>query len=226
MNNYFYKFPSTPYIYTNDYSDFRFDKMLSKKETIDLFSEKIIIEEKIDGANLGISFDSEGNILLQNRGQYLLPPYFGQWKKLPNWIENYHQVLFDNLEDKFILFGEWCYFTHQIYYDNLPDWFIGFDVFDKQNRCFLSVKKRNKLLEIMNIEKVPQLFSGIISINDINSYIVKSTFGQESMEGLYFRKDYDGQLVMRAKYVRDSFINSISQHWSSGITRKNRMRLL
>ena len=31
------------------------------------------IEEKVDGANLGVSFDSHGNLIAQNRGNVLEP---------------------------------------------------------------------------------------------------------------------------------------------------------
>lgn len=32
----------------------------------------IVVEEKVDGANTGISFDNSGNLLLQSRGHFLM----------------------------------------------------------------------------------------------------------------------------------------------------------
>ena len=49
----------------------------------------IVIEEKVDGANTAISFDDEGNLLLQSRGHYLTGGYrerhynlFKQWASI------------------------------------------------------------------------------------------------------------------------------------------------
>ena len=81
----FFKFPSTPYIET-DINIQRSDKILSKSEVRDILSKPVTIEEKIDGANLGISFTANGEIWLQNRGSYLMKPFVGQWKPLNNWI--------------------------------------------------------------------------------------------------------------------------------------------
>lgn len=81
----FYKFPSTPYI-EMDSTIIRSDKILRNNEVEHILGRPISIEEKIDGANLGVSFNSSGNIQLQNRGSYLLMPLEGQWKPLEKWI--------------------------------------------------------------------------------------------------------------------------------------------
>ncbi len=57
----FYKFPSTPYIET-DMSIKRKDKVLSKNEVENILAGPITIEEKIDGANLGISMEKAGQL--------------------------------------------------------------------------------------------------------------------------------------------------------------------
>ena len=88
--------------------DIRGDKVLSESERSAFLQHDLVIEEKIDGANLGISFDSWGNIQAQNRGAYLQLPRAGQWKKLDNWLAQRTDTLFEHLLDQFILFGEWC----------------------------------------------------------------------------------------------------------------------
>ena len=35
----------------------------------------VVLEEKVDGANSGISFDENGNLLLQSRGHFLNGSY-------------------------------------------------------------------------------------------------------------------------------------------------------
>ena len=132
MTSDFCKFPSTPHLVVLPGVSVRSDKVFDPKKRDVFLSHTLIVEEKIDGANLGISFDESGNIQLQNRGSYLLEPYIGQWKKIHGWLQGKLDPLFDALEDDLILFGEWCYAKHSIYYNKRPDWFLGFDIFEKK----------------------------------------------------------------------------------------------
>ena len=133
----FYKFPHTPYLISPSVLFDRHDKVLTESEANQFFTMPVFVEEKIDGANLGISFQSDGTIHLQNRGHRIGEPFVGQWEPLTVWLNSRVDCLFDVLMDRYILFGEWCYVTHSIHYDNLPDWFIAFDVFDMHSRRIL-----------------------------------------------------------------------------------------
>ena len=140
----FVKFPSTPYIEFENNMDIRTDKILSKEEVHIFLGNEIYVEEKIDGANLGISFNDRGECLLQNRGDYLYFPLSGQWSALNKWLNINENTIFENITNEYILFGEWCYATHSIKYDALPDWFVAFDIFDKKENKFFSVQRRNE----------------------------------------------------------------------------------
>ncbi|MGN1193139.1 MAG: RNA ligase family protein [Dorea sp.] len=218
----FYKFPSTPYIET-DINITRSDKILSKNEVEDILSKPVTIEEKIDGANLGISFNHNGELRIQNRGSYLLSPLEGQWKPLNNWLHCHEETMFDMLVDNYILFGEWCYAKHSVYYDELPDWFIGFDIFDKKNNRFLSVQQRNHMLDKMKVTVVPQLGYGIYDVYELSQFFQKSKYGSEYCEGIYIRQDEDIYLKYRAKMVRKEFKQNITEHWSRGILKCNKI---
>ena len=210
----FYKFPHTPYLLPPSKEIGRKDKILTESEAKEFFSKNVLVEEKIDGANLGISFQSDGTIFLQNRGHQLDEPYYGQWEPLSVWLSSRENALLEVLEDRYILFGEWCYVTHSIHYNSLPDWFIAFDIYDKVSNQFLSANRRNLLIREAGMTIVPQLFEGHISIESLDSLICKSAFGQEECEGLYFRIDSLDFLLHRAKYVRNDFSQAISTHWS------------
>ena len=217
----FYKFPSTPYIEV-DSTVKRNDKILLQKEVSNLLCNEIIIEEKIDGANLVISFDSNGQIKLQNRGEYIIAPYLGQWKKLPDWLIKYEDNIFDVITNEYILFGEWCYMKHSVYYDNLPDWFVGFDIFDIRKEKFLSVNRRNEMFTKMGIIPVPQLGKGKYSIEELSKFLKISKYGKELCKGIYIldNKEY---LEYRAKMVRNEFRQNIGEHWSKGILQCNKL---
>ena len=218
----FYKFPSTPYIETDTLIE-RTDKILSKQEVESLIRNEIVVEEKIDGANLGISFDQNGELKFQNRGSYLFPPYLGQWKKLNDWRKTHENRLFDVLMNDYILFGEWCYAKHSVYYDSLPDWFVGFDIYDLNHERFLAVKDRNKLLFEMGIVPVPQLGLGKYSLYELTRFFGISKFGNELCEGIYIRQEKEGYLEQRAKMVRREFRQSIDEHWTKEIIQCNQL---
>lgn len=209
----FHKFPSTPYIEFQK-GTIRKEKVLTEKEIEMILSQRIYVEEKIDGANLGISFDCEGNLLLQNRGSYLYPPLEGQWKVLDGWMKKYENRMFDVLADEYILFGEWCYATHSIYYDSLPDWFVGFDILEKKSNRFLNVPKRNLMMNQIGISTVPLLGKGAFTLEQLKQFFGKSRFGNEECEGIYLRQDGVDYLNYRAKIVRDDFRQNIDIHWS------------
>ena len=218
----YYKFPSTKHIILPDDENSRKDKVLTSKEIDILLDNQIILEEKIDGANLGISFDDKGDLLLQNRGNWITEPYGGQWCKLRRWIDPKLDVIFEVLLNKYILFGEWCYAKHSIYYDKLPDWFIGFDIYDKEAEKFLSVEKRDNFLDKMKICIIHKYGVGKYTLEDLINLKPESNYRDGICEGIYIRWDENGWLKQRAKLVQKNFRQDIKQHWikTSLITNK------
>lgn len=223
MNEDFFKFPSTPHLATLEGVEVRNDKVLSESERFYFLQHKLIVEEKVDGANLGISFDTEGGLHLQNRGSYLQLPGAGQWKNLEQWLNSKIDVIFETLTDRYILFGEWCYAQHSVFYNRLPDWFLGFDLYDKRAIKFLSIERRDELFLKMGIKNVPMLGNGNYSFSDIQQLLNRSAISDELAEGLYFRLDKRDWLSQRAKLVRPSFIQSVGKHWARGTIKPNRL---
>lgn len=212
QKNDFFKFPSTPHVLSN--GTIRGEKIVDNNSLNKLLLSTVYVEEKIDGANLGISFNDNGEQLIQNRGHLITWPFSGQWRKMPEWISSNENLLFEVLENKYILFGEWCYAKHTVFYDKLPNLFIPFDVFDKNEGKFLSVDCRNVLLNRLNLPIIPLIYHGKITLLDIPNFMHQSAYSSDFCEGLYFRVDSGGWLEIRAKYVRDNFIQVSEQHWS------------
>jgi hypothetical protein len=147
----FFRFPHTPHIAWLAKGEPRDDKVLSPAEAQSLLSHPVVVEEKIDGANLGFSLDADGRLQAQNRGQYLQGPFAGQFARLPDWLaqagDRVELALLGLAETPVILFGEWCAARHSLGYDHLPDWFLLFDVYDKTQGRFWSAERRNVLAE-------------------------------------------------------------------------------
>ena len=219
----FVKFPTTPHLLWLGRTVARGDKVMARAEAEAFLSQPVIIEEKVDGANLGISFDAEGNLLAQNRGGLVDRRTKGQFAPLWVWMAERENRLFDVLEDRLILFGEWCYAQHSIHYTRLPDFFLAFDVFDKQERRFMSSARRDKIVGELQLSAVPRLSRGICSLGDIPGRIGQSSLYDGPMEGIYLRQDGDSWLMQRAKVVRGEFVQQIGVHWSKRQLIANRL---
>ena len=225
MNNDFFKFPPTPHLALLGDVMVRGDKVMSESERDEFIRHDLVVEEKVDGANLGISFDSSGNIRAQNRGAYLHLPSSGQWQKLSEWLKPKTEALFEQLTDQCILFGEWCYAQHSVKYDRLPDWFLGFDIYDKINANFFSCSRRDEMLRRIGISKVPMIKRGHFSLSELNNFLSQSKLCDKPAEGLYLRFDRGDWLEQRAKLVRPAFIQSVEQHWSRSGIKANRLKM-
>lgn len=225
MSDQFFKFPSTPHLALLGDVAVRDDKVLSEFERDEFLRHELVVEEKVDGANLGISFDASGNIRAQNRGGYLHFPFSGQWKKLSGWLAPRTDALFEQLTDRYILFGEWCYAQHSVIYDRLPDWFLGFDIFDKCSAKYFSCPRRDDMLQTLGISQIPTVKRGHFSLLELNSLLSKSHLSDKLAEGLYLRFDQGDWLEQRAKLVRPAFIQSVEQHWSRSGIKANRLKM-
>ncbi len=148
-----------------------------------ILGKNIVIEEKIDGANTAISFDGEGNLLLQSRGHYLDGGYRERhYNLLKQWANTYKNLFYSVLGSRFIMYGEWMYAKHTVFYDALPDYFMEFDIFDREREVFLSTAERKKLTDAIGvISSVPVLAQGVFkSEKDILKYLGHSNYITEN----------------------------------------------
>lgn len=225
MKDDFFKFPSTPHLALLGNVEIRGDKVMSEPERNEFLRHELVVEEKVDGANLGISFDSSGNIRAQNRGTYLHLPSTGQWKRLAEWLTPRIDTFFEQLDDRYILFGEWCYAQHSVLYDRLPDWFLGFDILEKSTGCFFSCVRRSVFFKAIGVAQVPEVARGHFTLSELCNLLSQSLLGDKPSEGLYLRLDQGECLAQRAKLVRPAFIQSVVGHWSRSGIRANRLKL-
>ena len=74
------------------------DEDLSQVPFSRILGKHIVIEEKIDGANTAVSFDGDGNLLLQSRGHYLHGGHRERHYNLfKSWANQYENEFFDVL---------------------------------------------------------------------------------------------------------------------------------
>ena len=69
----FHKFSSTPHSFIMPGLKIRDDKVLSEIEAKQFYQFPIVVEEKPDGANVGISFNNNALVWIQNRENFVDP---------------------------------------------------------------------------------------------------------------------------------------------------------
>jgi hypothetical protein len=211
----FFRFPHTPHLVWLGQGEPRDDKVLSPVEADALLQSEIVVEEKLDDANLGFSVDPDGGIRAQNRGQYLLPPFGGQFARLDTWLTAHEGALFDTLEAHLIAFGEWCAAKHSLDYDALPDWWLAFDVYDRMERRFWSTERRDAWAQSLGLCTVQEIAQGRFALADLMSLLdsQRSRYRDGPLEGLVIRAQDDRWLNRRAKLVHPDFTQQIQDHW-------------
>lgn len=99
----------------------------------------LVLEEKVDGANCGISFGRDGKMYLQSRGHFLNGGYGErQFDLFKVWASCFESSLHALLGDQYVMYGEWLFAKHTVFYDRLPHYFMEFDIFDKRQQRFFS----------------------------------------------------------------------------------------
>jgi len=183
----------------------------------------VIVEEKVDGANIGFSIGDDGLVRVQNRGGYLQYPFRGQFSKLNEWLNRSKFKIIECIDTNLIAFGEWSAARHSIKYSNLPDYFLLFDVFDITVDKFWSVEKRNVLAKKLQFSTVPEIGRGKYTVNMLEDLLNSrsSHFVKGPLEGIVIRKDQSDWNIGRAKMVRREFTQAIEEHWSNRVMEWN-----
>jgi hypothetical protein len=232
-----YKYPRTPHLTGSRLQPGDEDLRVLTLEH--LAGRRLVVEEKLDGANSAVSFGDDGRLLLQSRGHFLdggpRERHFGLLKA---WAGSVQRSLWETLGSRHVMYGEWLYAKHTIFYDALPHYFFEFDVLDKETGLFLSTGARRELLSGAPVQHVPVLYAGAAPTAERLASLVKPSAFQSPrwrdalrevcasrgldaeralretdaaglMEGLYVKAEQDGYVAERFKYVRGSFTQAV-----------------
>jgi atypical dual specificity phosphatase len=218
------KFPRTRHL-LNLGGASRDDLIIPSSEFPSLFNKPVRVEEKVDGANLGISLSATPphGILVQNRSHYVSSSDAAQFGKLDHWLAKnrteLQRILSRDplLPERYILFGEWVAATHSVYYDALPDLFLAFDLYDRLEDRFADGDILRRILDGSGISCAPEIWRGDLTEETVSGFLkMKSAYGDGLVEGVVVRWR-NGE---RAKVVREDFLSG-EKHWSKNVMRKN-----
>lgn len=192
---------------------------LSNEDIGKLLVGKVVIEEKMDGANVGIIRHKKG-FHLQKRGSLVGQSEHEQFGYFHNWanVQNYEKLM--ALPMNHIVYGELLYAVHHLYYDKLPDYFLSFDVWNGQR--YLNYEERTEFCNKYGFFQVPLISEGNYSKLDVQNMMPKESKYGEMAEGIVIKR-YSKREYLRAKLVKPEFIKQLdeSEHWSTYSIRKN-----
>ena len=231
------KYPRTPHIESSRFQPG--DEDLDSVPFSEIAGRYLVVEEKMDGGNAGISFAEDGKLLLQSRGHYLTGgPREKHFALFKQWAHSHAVQLQEILGSRYILYGEWLYATHTVYYDALSHYFMEFDIFDRHEKVFLSTERRQQMLAGSPVVSVAVLSAGpATTLAALRAQIKPSLFKtprwrealretaqgrgldadrviaetdrSDLMEGLYLKIEEEGVVTERYKLVRPDFLTAI-----------------
>ena len=230
-----FKYPRTRHI---EGSRLQYGDSADDQSFAGLKGQKLVVEEKVDGANCAISFHN-GQMRLQSRGHFLTSGGRERhFALLKSWAACHAEAFYAVLGERYIMYGEWLYAKHTVFYDALPHYFMEFDVLDQSVGEFLSTSRRRELLSGLPIMPVPVLQDGLFeSLEDITAlvkpslyktvnwrealnaaalqsgsrldFVEKQTEDSDFAEGLYIKLEDGGVVKGRFKFVRADFVQAI-----------------
>ena len=200
----------------------------------------VILEEKIDGANLGVRIVNS-EILVQNRNHWISSGEHAQFSMIQPWIEEKREELVRLLGcERLILYGEWCAAKHSIRYDKLPgSYFLAFDLFDIEANRFYSRQRFHNTMQGSGIPVVPTI--GVLPTtcakgpgknkirqrqNNQENFLIQTILklldttsrfrlDQGPVEGVMLRQDNRAWMEHRFKVVRPDFVRGCAGgHWT------------
>lgn len=171
------------------------------EETLIPFNSTIVVQEKLDGANTSFALFA-GEIAAFSRNNQLdedndLRGFYAWTQTLP----------INELNPKFVYFGEWLV-KHNIFYgkEHMNQFYL-FDIYDTQSAQYIHFNDVKQEAQRLNIQLVPVFYEGrTVSEEQLNSYVGQSLLG-EIGEGIVVKNvnyRYRGQQIY-TKFVSPSF---------------------
>ena len=192
----------------------RDDLVLDPAAVASLLRGPVVVEEKLDGANVMVWVDQSG-VRCALRSGPEGRDRAGQLGPLRAWLARAGAVIQAGLVDGTVVYGEWLWLRHTVSYDRLPGPLIGLDVW-RPASGFAIPDDRNTKLAGLGVRSPPMLFRGIVgSIDLLESLMGTSAWGDGPMEGIVVRTE-DGSEPRVAKLVRADWAAVGDGEWARG----------
>lgn len=190
----------------------RDDLVLGERASTALLAEPVVVEEKLDGANVMLWRDGDA-VEAATRGGPGALDRGDQVGPLRAWAAGRIARLQPMLSDRRVLYGEWMWLTHSVAYDALPDSLIGLDLLSPE-AGFAPVAARDRALALAGLVAPPRLFEGVLGTRQrLDELLATSRYGAYRAEGLIIRPTAPGSGARVAKLVGDRFERRSDESW-------------
>ena len=196
-------------------------KCLSDNDIKILLDGDIVVEEKIDGGIVGISWDHYNyrHMAIGKHNPISTNENSKRFYGFNKWVyDNYEKV--QKIPQGWTIFGKWMRSSHNIFYDLLPDYFMAFDIWDGYR--YIDFDNKEKLLELIGFKMISTIYIGRVKgVKDIIGTVKKSQYSSfENMEGVVV-KNYKKGLM--GKFVTREFDDRMDEHWLEKPLIENRL---
>lgn len=183
----------------------RDDVVLTDDERDELLAGPVLLEEKVDGANVMLWLE-DGVLQVASRGGAGAMDRGGQLGPLRAWMGPRSDALRTLLQDGRVLYGEWLWRRHTVHYSRLTDWFFGLDVLERDG-TWLDLDARDRVLAESGVEGPPRIAGpGSWTLDALTQITRVSSLGDQHAEGLVVRRaPGNGARVRVAKLLAPSF---------------------
>lgn len=208
----------------------------TEAEAAIIFEQPILVEEKVDGASVGIHFDGKEELVVRNKNHILNKGHVRRTKDTParmqfrpmwNWIYD-NREKFRALADSIpgvSVYGEWMWAQHGMRYDRLPDWLFAYDLYRPEYGKFVQSELARDLLTQAGFSVPRELHRGHLSSYEALEWFANqmTPYSSEGAlnEGVYVRVCDDAQVIHRFKMVRQGFVQGAL--WDDNELKKNRL---
>lgn len=187
-----------------------------------LLSGSVVIEEKMDGSNVGIIRHAKG-FSLQKRNSLVGTSVHAQFDYFHNWANGAARERIMSVPSGTLIYGELLYAAHHIYYDNLPEYFLVFDV--RHGKRWMKYDERKEFCERYGFFMVPLVDRGNFTKDDLREIVPEHSAHGDICEGVVIKR-YANHGYFRGKIVKPGFIQKIEEddeHWSRKEVQKNKV---
>lgn len=168
----------------------------------------IIVQEKLDGSNVGVALLNNKIYALTRSGYEAHTSPYTMHHGFDLWVKNNEERFRSVLSDGDRICGEWLSVAHGTMYKLQHEPFVAFDLIDKNNKRFI-YKRFSQIVEGTFV--IPYLVSVGPPVSILNALDSLGEFGKhgalEKIEGAVWRIERKGCVDFLCKYVRPDKID-------------------
>jgi hypothetical protein len=194
------------------------DINLDAGEVAALLSAEVVVEEKLDGANVVLWLDDNDRVECALRSGPGSMDRAGQLGPLRAWVASHDEPLRSALSGGYqALYAEWLFLAHSLAYDRLPSFLIVID-FWRGEDGFASAGQRDVLCAESGLVAPPELWRGVPNgIGAIERLFGRSEWRSGPAEGLVVRRVGDAADAPRlGKLLAPGFARLGDNDWRRG----------